>query len=217
MLLRRLTPLLQPIARWYLKVPRSYRHNGIRLTIRPGVFHPGFFFSTRILLLYAKKLDLKGRSVLELGAGSGLISIWCALHGAAVTATDISPEAIQSLHENARRNGVFLQVVQSDLFKELERQRFDFILINPPYYPREPHTVAERAWFCGPDHEYFTQLFIQLRPRIAAGSIVVMVLSEACDLRTISGKARENFLNLTEVFRKRAWGETNYVFSVTAE
>ncbi|MGE5499022.1 MAG: hypothetical protein ACM3Q2_13155, partial [Syntrophothermus sp.] len=80
-----LTPILKVILSLYLKRERVYSYNGISLRISQGVFHPGFFFSTKILLNYLLGFDLKDKKVLELGAGSGLISMVAASKGALAT------------------------------------------------------------------------------------------------------------------------------------
>ena len=105
--------IVKPLLWRYLSRERSYRYRDIRMTIRPGVFHPGFFFSTRLLLDFLAQHDLGGKTLLELGAGSGLIAIHSARRGARVTASDINPAAVQSIRENAAANSAELTVVDS--------------------------------------------------------------------------------------------------------
>ena len=62
-------------------------------------------------------LPLAGRRVLELGCGLGLPSLAAALAGAAVLATDWSPDAVALLRENADRNGIELQVEVASWFE----------------------------------------------------------------------------------------------------
>src|SRR5215217_4094371 len=85
-----------------------YKKNNITLTLPPGVFHPDYFHSTKFLCSHILSLPLKGRKLLELGAGNGYISICSAKSGALVTSTDISSKAIAALKENRKFN-------QSDL------------------------------------------------------------------------------------------------------
>src|SRR4029078_3746499 len=85
----------RPLLVKYLSKTRIYSCKGITLEIPPQVFHPGFFFSTRFLLRYIEKDRFRHRTVLELGAGSGLLSIYAARKGAMVTATDINPVAVE--------------------------------------------------------------------------------------------------------------------------
>ncbi|MBR0507844.1 MAG: peptide chain release factor N(5)-glutamine methyltransferase [Clostridia bacterium] len=73
------------------------------------------------------------RDVLDLCCGSGCIGIaLAACASARVTAADISADALALAERNARRNGVALTTVQSDLFDAVEGA-FDLIVSNPPY------------------------------------------------------------------------------------
>src|SRR6218665_2258260 len=87
-------PLLKPISAWYLSRTRIYKYDNISVRIHPGVFHPGLFFSTKLLLEYLKGQPIQEKHLLELGAGSGLISVVAAKRGARVTGSDINPTAI---------------------------------------------------------------------------------------------------------------------------
>jgi release factor glutamine methyltransferase len=76
--------------------------------------------------------------VLDLGTGSGCVAVSLAhrLKTAAVTAADVSPDALAVARRNAARNGVADRVtfVQGDLFAPLPADaRFDLIVSNPPY------------------------------------------------------------------------------------
>lgn len=75
-LIKYMTPLLQPLYRKYLSRDRVFRYKSIRIIVHPGVFYPGFIFSTKILLAYLDKLDLSGKRLLDLGAGSGSFPCW---------------------------------------------------------------------------------------------------------------------------------------------
>src|SRR5262249_10262007 len=142
----------------YLSKSRRYRYKGIDLTIEPGVFHPGFFYSTKYLLGHLSRFDLQSKSVLELGCGSGLIAIYAAQQGAVVTASDINKTAVRALDRNARRNKADVSVIHSDLFKNIPPSPFDFIVINPPYYKGQPKTEGQHAWYGGENCEYFSEL-----------------------------------------------------------
>jgi hypothetical protein len=47
---------------------------------------------------------LRGRQVLELGAGVGLAGLWAAMHGAHVTLTDVDDDLLDAMRQNVERN-----------------------------------------------------------------------------------------------------------------
>ncbi len=79
------------------------------------------------------------RRVLEIGTGSGCMAIATAhyLPQARVTATDLSPEALEIARRNVGRHGVGDRVilVQADVYEGLEAGPFDLVISNPPYVP----------------------------------------------------------------------------------
>ncbi|MEN8134752.1 MAG: peptide chain release factor N(5)-glutamine methyltransferase [Thermodesulfobacteriota bacterium] len=76
--------------------------------------------------------------VLELGVGSGIITVVLALElaGAELVAVDLSPQALEVAARNIERHGVAERVVlvNGDWFCPLAPEsKFDFIVSNPPY------------------------------------------------------------------------------------
>jgi release factor glutamine methyltransferase len=204
----------KPLLLKYLSKIRIYKYEDIQLEISPQVFHPGFFFSTRLLLKYIKQLPLQGQRFLEPGCGSGLISIYAAKKGATVTASDINPVAIDFLKKNSRKNQVELTIIQSDLFQNIPTQQFDIIAINPPYYKKQPQTFRDYAWHCGENGEYFKDLFTELNNYIHPGSEIFMVLFEGCDIELIANLAAQNKFNLQCVHSKKNMLEKNFIFKI---
>jgi len=202
----------KPLLEKYLSRKRIYNHNGFKLEIPPEVFHPGFFFSTKLLLQQLERFSLEGKSLLELGAGSGVISLCAAEKGAIVTATDINRIAVDQLKINAEKNGAKVNVLHSDLFEQIPLTQFDFILINPPYYKRDPITELDYAWCCGTKGQYFQQLFKNIGNYMHHNSEVLMVLCDGCDLQMIERFAFENCFELNCLQERKNLVETNFIF-----
>lgn len=201
--------------RWALRHARrerAYRYAGLRLRIPPGVFHPGLYFSTPIFLKFLKNVDFHGKTALDLGTGSGLLALFAAGRGALVTALDLNPRAVAAARQNADNNGLALQVIESDLFAALPAgAAFDFILVNPPYYPRRPRDAAEAAFFAGENLEYFERFFAQLRAFVDPKTKTWLILSEDCDWARIWAIATQSGFDLTVVFERKKWGERFFV------
>jgi release factor glutamine methyltransferase len=209
-----LSPLLRMLAKIYTSKEREFSFKEIKVKIKPGVFHPGLFISTKILLNFVDELILENKSFLELGAGSGIISILAAKKRAVVYASDISSIAVENIKLNAERNDVKINLIESDLFKNIQEQQFDFIIINPPYYQKDPKTEEDYAWFCGSNYEYFTNLFDSLSEYINNNSKVFMILSEVCDIEKIKSIGESRGYTWNTELRKKVWGEKNYIYSI---
>lgn len=209
-----LSPLLQRFAKYYFSKPRPFNYKGIKGTVLPDVFYPIFTISTKLLMDFIEPLALEEKSFLELGCGTGMISTLAAKKGAITTATDINPAAIENVKLNAKNNEVVVSAILSDLFVSVPPQIFDFIIINPPYYPQNPKTAAEQAWFCGEDFEYFIKLFKELGGYFNSSSKVFMILSEDCEIEQIKGIAKKKQLNIELVFQTKRQGEWNYIFEI---
>jgi release factor glutamine methyltransferase len=205
---------LQPAIKKYLAKTRVYQYQNISLTIPPGVFHPGFFFSTKILLKHVLSLQLNKKKLLELGAGSGLISFAAAQKNAIVTATDINPLVIEFLKLNSKTNNISIRIILSDLFDDIEKQQFDIIVINPPYYKKNPEKDADFAWYCGENGEYFEKLFRQLKNYIHDETKIFMVLCDGCDIDMIKSIAGKNGFVMRIIFTKQNIIENNFIFNI---
>lgn len=206
-----------PVTKYYLSQDRKVKVGDIFLKIPVGVFHPTLFLSTLFLLEFIDSQSIENLRALELGAGSGLLSVAMAKRSVLVTASDISEKACAAVRENGLANHVSIEVIHSDLFDAFGERKFDIIVINPPYYPRNPQNEAEKAWFCGENFEYFHKLFAQLADYLSENGAAVMVLSEDCALNEISQLAKEGGYDWKEIAQKKKGGELNYLFEITKQ
>ena len=77
------------------------------------------------------------KTCLDLCTGSGCIAVSIAKQTQiAVTASDISADALELAKENAALNEVKVAFLESDLFDQIEG-KFDLICCNPPYLTKE--------------------------------------------------------------------------------
>ena len=117
---------------------RTHEDYGFPLLIRDGVCaaEPDMGHAAGIVIDALPK-NLKGKDVLDVGCGAGVIGIAAAYRGANVIACDNSPKAIQLTQENLENNSDIqdrVTVVLSNIFDgvrgELPHQKYDFILAN---------------------------------------------------------------------------------------
>ena len=122
----------------------------------PDSVHPLFPSSIEL----AKLLDIQpGERVLDLGCGSGLLSIAAAKLGArSVVAVDMDPLSLETTMINAQKNGVeeLINVYAGSWYEALKEKphvaggnnRFDVIIATPPQTPA-PRPFSPR--YGGPD------------------------------------------------------------------
>jgi release factor glutamine methyltransferase len=204
----------KPLVQKYLLAPRTYTYEDIKVDIDPGVFHPGLFYSTKYLIEYLQKQNITSKNFLELGCGSGLISITAAKKGANSFASDISGQAVDCALKNSLKNNVILTVYQSDLFDRIPSQIFDYIIINPPFYAKDPGFESEFAWYCGSDYVFFKKLFSQVKKYIDQNSEAVMILSSECNIKKINELAKEQNIIMKCICTKKFLLETQFLFNL---
>lgn len=215
-IIKKLTyPFLKLAFKFFYSKPRTFCYDAICIKVHPDVFPPHLTISTKILLDFISEMKLNDKFFLELGCGSGIISLLAARKGAKVTATDINETALEYLKVNATKNGLNLDIVKSDLFEKLENNTFDYIIINPPYYPKKAKNIKEQAWFCGENFEYFESLFEQLPSFLNENTFCYMILSEDCEIENIIQMATKNNLKFQLIFNKKSYFEMNYIYQIT--
>jgi predicted RNA methylase len=75
------------------------------------------------------------RMTLDLGTGSGILSLGAAAHSDTVIATDLNARAVIFAQFNARLNGIDnIELLTGDCFAPVAGRRFDLILSNPPFF-----------------------------------------------------------------------------------
>ncbi|MFE7114807.1 methyltransferase [Streptomyces sp. NPDC057654] len=116
-------------------LPDSFTLLGREWSLHRGVFPGTLSAATEVMASIVPYP--KGGSFLEVGCGTGVISVTAALDGcAAVTALDINEKAVANTVANAERHGVSdrVRALHSDLYAALEpADRFDAVFWNVPW------------------------------------------------------------------------------------
>jgi len=113
----------------------EYEVEGLKLFVHREVFSPHFFNGWSIMTPALREKIKPGARFLEIGCGTGVTSLLLARNGVKVTASDISPLAVENTRINAERNYVELEdILLSDVFEGFKSHRkFDAIYWNSPW------------------------------------------------------------------------------------
>jgi release factor glutamine methyltransferase len=209
------TWIYKPVLKIYLKTDSAVRFDGFHLKIFRGVFHPKLFFSTNYFYSFIQKQNLEGLKFLEIGSGSGILSLLAYKKGARVTAVDIDEKAVENTRLNFSKNFDDLKnirVLQSDLFTNLPKEVFDTIVINPPYYFKRVEVSSQYAWYCGENGEYFEKLFSGISDYMYENSAVFIILEENCEINRIKAIASKNNFDFELADEKQIKWEKNFIF-----
>ena len=101
------------------------------IVIQPKMsFGTGHHDSTHMIVKLMLDLDFSGKTVLDVGCGTGVLAILAGLKGAGnIVALDNNPWSVENTLENAERNGVKMTVLESGI-EEYNGPKYDFILSN---------------------------------------------------------------------------------------
>ena len=155
-------------------------------------------------------LPLRGRRVLDMGTGSGILALYCAMHGAKVTAGDIDEGAIEQVSQAAAILGVQIYACLSDLFSNINA-RFDLIFFNPPYLPSLG--IADRSIDGGPDGTALASRFLaELPSHLAPRGEAYLLLSTVNDPASV--QLRHEKLEFAVIARKALFFEELQVLRV---
>lgn len=206
-----LSPVLNrvfpPLYKIYLKKERNYTYKNIKIKVFPGIFHPGIYFSTTKMLNFIDSLNLKNKTILEIGCGTGIISIYAAKKNAIVTAIDVNHKAVKNTIINSKINEVKINVIESNLFSNLYSSIFELIIINPPFFKKNPENSEDYAWNCGEKLEYFHELFASIGKYAASETEIYMILSEKAPISEILEISKDSGYKSKTVYQNTKFWE----------
>lgn len=110
---------------------------GYNISVNKHVLIPRFETETLVekTIDYIKKLKLENGSLIDLGTGSGCISIVLKkeLESLNITGLDISNKALKLARKNAKNNKADINFIKENIFKFKPVNKYDILISNPPY------------------------------------------------------------------------------------
>jgi methylase of polypeptide subunit release factors len=190
------------------------RVGGLALTVPPGVFNPVLFRTGALLARAVGELPpvAAGRA-LDLGTGSGVGALAAARRGYRVVAVDLNPAAVAAARANAAVAGLAdaVEVRHGDLFAPVRGERFDLVLLNPPYFRGAPRDDADRAWRSDDVPERFAA---GLAGALAPGGGALVVLSTDGEGDSLLAALAGAGFHARPALRRDLWNEVVTVWSV---
>ena len=186
------------------------------------------------LLLAENIPDLAGKTVVDLGTGSGILAVVASLQGATkVYLLDTYNKAISLALENGERNGVRDRLVHLPIGATMlplpAGEKIDFIISNPAQLPL-PHQAQENnPFYAGPDGRSMIDALVREAPmKLSPFGHVLMTHNSLANLRKTLDMLKSNGMQpriLAEAaiafrpFIDRAWldklgGEAEGLYSV---
>lgn len=135
---------------------------GIQLDVFRGVYNGGG--DTELMIDSA--VVTPSDTFLEVGCGSGAISIHLARKAKFGMGVDVNPAAVANSRHNANRLGIQnVEFRQGDVFGDVV-DRFDVVLFNPPFTSHPAQDYSERMFWDPSDHakqSFFSGVTSRLR------------------------------------------------------
>jgi len=109
--------------------------------------HDGVYLPSDDTFLLLEMIEVDGyEHVLEIGCGSGIISLHCSARGCDVLSVDKDKRAVKSAKINAEKNNLNISVKISHFFSNIDKTDWDTIIFNPPYLPNDDLIPNDDKW-----------------------------------------------------------------------
>lgn len=157
---------------------------GGRVRMHRGRYNP----TSDAVWLAAMAADIKANNILDVGIGTGGVSL-CLLAnnpGATITGIDISEQMLADCAQNALLNAKQIELIQTDITSWRTARTFDLVISNPPYFRGTP--AAHNAHHNADLTNWTLKCVARVRPRgyfctiidAAAISTVISAMTHSC-------------------------------------
>jgi len=150
--------------------------------LRPfyGVYAPNRSEHLELFATWLATTDVARGSAVDVGTGTGVLALLLARAGfEQVHATDLNPNAIESLRREVRRHPASITSEVADLLGAAPAP-IDLVVFNPPWLPGPVRGPLDQALHYEPS--LFTRFFDASHERLAQGGRVAIIFSNIGEL-----------------------------------
>ena len=197
---------------------------GYLIKVNPSVLIPRFETESLVekTISYLKELDLNNASVLDIGTGSGSISIALKkeINTLEITAIDKSRKAIRTAKKNSKLNKVKINYICKDVFKFNLVNNYDCIISNPPYLTygddvseNTKYEPKDALYVKNEPLEYYKQIFKIAKERLNKKSLIALEIDEN-EGKNLKRLAKEFFPKSKIILEKDLANKDRFLFVI---
>ena len=195
---------------------------GLKINVNEFTLIPRYEteYLIELTLKKIKKMNLANPKILDLCTGSGAIGLTLKslLPSSEVTLSDISKDALMVANKNKNELNLDVNVIESDLFKNIPG-KFDVIISNPPYVmtnetlPKEVLYEPHLALYSGPKGiDHIEEIFKNIKSHLNNKYLIALEINEKSE-PDITNLIKTYFeKNINYKFMKDLAGKTRYLF-----
>jgi release factor glutamine methyltransferase len=172
---------------------------GLKILVEPGVYQ-----TSGDSELMAESVEIgPDQTFLEIGCGSGVVSLALARRAARGVGVDINERCVANSRRNAKANGAAnVEFLASNMFEDV-RGTFDVLIFNPPYSRHAARDEVDRM-FWDPEDEAKRTFFEKAAEHLNPGGRVYFGWADFADIdvRLPFSLAEANGYRLAHTFTK---------------
>lgn len=187
-----------------------FEYKGMKISFCESVYEPSD--DTFLLLGALEKENWTGaETVLEVGCGTGIVSVFLSKKAKEVFSLDINRRAVSCARRNAEANDAAnMHVFSGDLFSGIGRKKFDVLVFNTPYLPEDKVTgkFGDSSWSGGKSGRKVIDRFLRgALKHIAPRGKIFLVESSLSDCGKTLDYFKENGIDAKIISEKKLFFE----------
>ena len=195
---------------------------GLKINVNEFTLIPRYEteYLIELTLKEIKQMNLANPKILDLCTGSGAIGLTLKslLPPSEVTLSDISKDALMVANKNKNELNLDVNIIESDLFKNIQG-KFDVIISNPPYVmtneplPKDVLYEPHLALYSGPKGiDHIEEIFKNIKSHLNNKYLIALEINEKSE-PDITNLIKTYFKkNINYKFMKDLAGKTRYLF-----